>query len=268
MAMLTVLVCAASSSFAQDRPVLYNEEEYGRPTDGTTLRVCIDQRDPAWQIDEAIAREVAGLLLLEPSIYYIGNYSVSSPFEDVYYHLRAHCRVYFGFRLIAGHYPEWVSLTRPYYDAAYIFVSKDPQIDRLSDLPPGAPIAVTAGSTADFHFIRYNNSLPSANRWRRIPFGTDGQALSALDRGIVNAALIWGPVLLEHQDSGSLDLTMVDSNPLHFEPMPVGGLLLSTDSYLRQQLDSAISALTMSGATEELLALHAFLSVPRGQQGL
>lgn len=267
LATLFTLALGASSGSAQDRPFLSNEEDFGRPVDGTELDVCIDQRDPAWQIDEAIAREIAAVLLLDPQIHYVGGGAVSSPFDEVYYYLRADCRVFFGFKLIAGHYPEWVAVTRPYYDANYVFVGLDPAIDRLSDLPPATPIGATSGTTADFQFLQFNNLQAAAQRWQRIPYGTDAQALIGLENGTVAAALVWGPSLLPQDGEGapSTERNILAPEPVQLPPMPVGGLLLSTDTYLRQELDTAIVALDAQGYFEDLAARYPFLSVPERQ---
>ncbi|SDG69768.1 substrate-binding periplasmic protein [Pelagibacterium luteolum] len=266
-ALLVAFALAAGSATAQDRPFLYNEEDFGRPVDGTELDVCIDQRDPAWQIDEAIAREIAAVLLLDPQIHYVGGAAVTSPFDDVYYYLRAQCRVFFGFKLIAGHYPEWVAVTRAYYDANYVFVGSDPNVARLGDLPPRTAIGTTSATSADFLFLQFNNLQPTAQRWRRIPFGTDAQTLSALESGTIAAALVWGPSLLDLTDGDALppDVQFIAPDPVQLSPMPVGGLLLSTDTYLRQEIDTAIVALQAQGYLDQLVAQYPFLSVPAAQ---
>ncbi|WMT90057.1 transporter substrate-binding domain-containing protein [Pelagibacterium sp. H642] len=247
------------AGIGQDRPFLYNEEEFGQPSDANELRICIDPRDPAWEIDRAIAEEIASVLLLEPVIHMIEDTRASVPLDDVYYYLRANCRVYFGFRLIADLYPTWAMATRPYYEARYVFVTDDPEYSRLADLPAGAPIAATLASSADFRFTQFNNALPAAQRWRRVPFGTDTQSLDALEQGVVEAALIWGPALLAEQRPG---LAIMSPEPLAFDPMPVGGLLLSTDTFLRTSIDDAIAALSAAGTLERLVREYPYLSPP------
>ena len=253
-----VLALAPMAGFGQERPFLYNAEQFGQPSDANELRICIDPRDPAWEIDRAIAQEIASVLLLEPVIHMIEDTRQSVPFDDVYYYLRANCRVYFGFRLIADLYPTWAIATRPYYNAGYVFVT-DGDYSRLADVPSGAPIAATLASSADFRFTQFNNALPADQRWQRLPFGTDAQSLDALEAGTAEAALVWGPVLLSGQRP---DLAVMSPEPLQLDPMPVGGLLLSTDTFLRTSIDDAIAALGAAGTLDELIGEHGYLSPP------
>lgn len=254
-----VMALVPLGSAGQERPFLYNDEAFGQPSDANELRICIDPRDPAWHIDRAIAEEIAAVLLVEPVIHMIEDTRQSVPFEDVYYYLRANCRVYFGFRLIADLYPTWSTATRPYYTANYVFVTLNDDYERLADVPAGASVAATLASSADFRFTQYNNALPAAQRWKRLPFGTDAQSLDALEQGTVGAALVWGPALLADQRTG---LSVISSEPIRFEPMPVGGLLLSTDTFLRQSIDDAIAALSAAGTLDELVGDHGYLSPP------
>ncbi len=75
----------------------------------------------------------------------------------------------------------------------------------------------------------------------------------------MEAALVWGPALLADQRPG---LSVISSEPIRFEPMPVGGLLLSTDTFLRQSIDDAIAALSAAGTLDELVGDHGYLAPP------
>ena len=265
--LLTIALCAAVSAWAplalaqqDDRPFLNNPETFGRPTDDNTLRVCIDLRDPLWEIDREIAQALAAVLLLEPEIHLIDDGRTSVPLDDVYSYLRGQCRVYFGFRLVAGMYPSWASVTRAYYDARYVFVTDGTEYAALADIPAGRPVGVTLGSSADFRFTPYNNALSPNARWTRRPYGTDAQALAALENGDVEAALVWGPALVGHQ--GGADFSVIAPDPLQLETMPVGGLMLSGDVFLRQSLDEGIAAMLAGGEIERAIADRPFLSLP------
>ncbi len=255
-AVLAGCICAAGQGHAQEPPFLDNEEDYGRPMDGSALKVCIDPRDPAWEIDRDIAGAVAGLLLLEPEIYLVPDTRNTSVLDDVYAHLRGNCRAFFGFKLIAAFYPEWLTATRPYYQAHYVFVGRHPLPDRLGAIPPGTAVGATLGTAADFGFLQHNNLQPAERRWRRVPFGADDRALAAVRDGSVAAALVWGPSALPLVTGEGAAFGIVAPDPVRIAPMPVGALLLSSDTYLRQSIDRAIEALIAGGEIDAILAAH------------
>lgn len=255
------LAAAGAPPAAQDRPFLRNEEQFGRPIDGERLRVCIDPRDPAATIDREIAEAIASVLLLELDVYLIPDTRVTAEFDDVYILLRGDCRVVFGFKLITGFYPDWVTATRAYYNANYVFLARSPAPARLGDLPAGTPVAATLGSIADFAFLKYNNTLPAPRRWQRIPLSSDEMSIAALQGSSVDAALVWGPSALA---TAGDNLAILDPSPVRVSPMPVGALLLSTDSFLRVSIDQAISALIDEGAITRIVESHDAASVLSG----
>ncbi|HTN64082.1 MAG TPA: transporter substrate-binding domain-containing protein [Devosia sp.] len=245
-----------TAAFAQDKPVLPDEERYGRPSDDFSLRFCVDPRDPGWMFDQAMGEAIAGALLLEPKVHVITDTMVTADFDDIYRHLLGDCSVYFGFKLIAGGYPDWVTVTRAYYQTGYVLVAKAPAPARLADIPPHTALGASMGSTADFRLIQYNNSLPATQRWRRFPMGSDEQALQAVVDDGVAAALVWAPswfaLSKTHPEFAALET--VAPEPLTIPPMPVGALLLSRDVFLRTNIDQAIGALIADGTVAKLLA--------------
>lgn len=254
---LTALSLAISPGNAQERPVLPNEEEFGRPSDDFSFRFCVDPRDPGWEFDKAIGEAIADSLLLEPRMHVVTDTNERAEFDDIYRHLLADCAVYFGFKLIAGGFPEWVTITRPYYETGYVFVAKAPAPASLGDLPPGTPLGASLGSAADFRLVQYNNALPAAQRWKRYPHSSDALAIDAVLDGTVAAALVWAPSLFElgktRPEVAALEI--IDSSaPLVLPPMPVGAVLLSRDTFLRNNIDQAIDALVADGVIAELLA--------------
>ena len=241
---------------AQDRPTLPNEESFGRPDDDFSLRFCVDPRDPGWEFDKAIGEAIADALLLEPQMHVIDDTKTRVDFEDIYRNLRADCSVYFGFKLIAGGYPDWVTVTRAYYETGYVFVAKPPAPARLADIPKTEALGATIGSVADFRFLQYNNSQPAAQRWRRFPMSTDELALQAVVSGEVAASLVWAPSFFELSKTHPeyAELAVVASDPVTIPPMPVGAIMLSRDTFLRTSIDQAIGDLIADGVITDLLA--------------
>lgn len=241
---------------AQDRPTLPNEQDFARPDDDFSLRFCVDPRDPGWEFDQAVGEAIAAALLLEPRVHVVADTNERAEFEDIYRHLRIDCAVYFGFKLFAGGYPDWVTVTRSYLDTGYIFVAKQPAPASLGDIPRTEALGATIGSAADFRLVQYNNSLPSGQRWRRFPMSTDELALDAVLNDTVAAALVWAPSFYELSHTTRpdfADLAIVAPEPLTLPPVEVGALLLSRDTFLRTNIDQAITALIEDGTIARIL---------------
>ncbi len=253
------LLCAAAlvaPTAAQDRPTLPDEEKYGRASDDYSFRFCVDPRDPGWEFDQAIGLAIADSLLLEPRMHVVTDTNERAEFEDVYRHLLADCAVYFGFKLFAGGYPDWVTVTRAYYETGYVFVTKAPAPASLGDIPPGEALGATIGSAADFRLVQFNNARPADQRWRRFPMATDTQALDAVLSDRVAAALVWAPSFYglgkTRPDIAALEV-IASPAPLNLPPVPIGGVMLSRDTFLRNNIDQAIAALVEDGVVADLL---------------
>ena len=76
---------------------------------------------------------------------------------------RALRRLY-GLQADPGGYPDWVTLTRAYYDASYVFVTADPACSRLPTCRPAADRRRRSGRRRDFAAGQY---LPDGAAGRR-----------------------------------------------------------------------------------------------------
>lgn len=241
--------------FYDDQPYAYGEWNIGRRMDQSQFRYCVDPRDPTWQLDGDVAEAIAQGLLLQPQRYVIPSEFEVEDLTKVYAILLEHCDVYMGFKLIPGAYPAWVTLTRPYTEIGYAFVTGKPGMRALSDLPPGRPIAATRGSTAHVRLVSYNLALPVQQRWPIYPFGNDQLSLEALLAGSADVALVWEPSFREMQQQNPAVAAMQIIGPAPLPPtkLGVGGLLLSQNTFLRAAIDQAIAALTADGTVPAIL---------------
>ncbi len=255
-----------SQSLAQAEPEFFevpwaqNQWNIGRRLDESELRYCVDPRDPDWELADAIAQTIASGLLLEPQRYVVQSDFVIEDFTRVYAILLEHCDLFMGFKLISGGYPSWVTLSRAYYEARYVYVSANPEVDALSDLPPGSRIGATLGTLAHIRLISYLMTLPADRRWVAYPMGTNDLALSALLAGTVDVALVWAPALWAKQrsDPAYADLHVVDPSPLQPTTLGVGMLMLAEQTFLRASVDEAIAALTEDGTLAAVIEYYAF----------
>ena len=251
----------ALPSFAQEpAPFVTEAERPGRFADDFTLRYCVDQRDPAWEIDQAIGEAIAGALLTEPVAHVVEDPLVREDLDRLYRHLLQDCSIYFGFKLLPGVYPDWLTVTRPYYEVGYVLVVKHPEWKQLADIPKDQAIGPTIGTAADFRLIQYLNSLPSGERWPRFPQSSDEIAVNAVAGGSVAAALVWGPSFsaLVKANPQLASLRTIALDPLPASKVPVGAVLLSTETFLRSSVDQAIESLIADGTIAGILAERGF----------
>ncbi len=238
-----------------ETPFAPGQWNIGRRLDESEFRYCVDPRDPDWEVDGAIADAIAAGLLLEPKRYVVQSEIVVEDITKVYALMLEHCDVHMGFKLIPQGYPDWVTLSRPYYEIGYFFVTADPDLHRLADLPPGRPIGATIGTAAHIRLIAYVNALPADARWPIYPLGTNDLALEQLAKGAVDVALVWGPSFWGAQrgDPALGNLHVIDPAPLPETTFGVGALMLSDQVFLRTAVDEAITALTADGTIAGIL---------------
>ena len=257
---LAVALAVSTAAFAQNTPYLPNASQYGRHDDNGTLRYCIDPRDPEWKIAAEIADQVAGALLLTPARKQITDKIVTAGWTTLYQHLLADCDVYFGFKLIPGAYPGWLALSRAYYDASYVVAVTDPNWTSLGDIPPDRPIGTAIGTSADFGLIKYLQTMPANKKWRRFPMGNNEAALSALEKGTVGAALVWGPAVwaLQQDESVHANVRLIGTAPLPTTTLGMGAAMLANESFLRSSLDKAIASLAADGTIQSIIDKYRF----------
>jgi polar amino acid transport system substrate-binding protein len=240
----------------------------GRRLNESQFRYCVDQRDPDWEVAGAIADAIAGALLLQPQRYVVESRVVLEDITRVYAIMIEHCDVHVGFKLIPGLYPNWITLTRAYYEAEYVFVTADPDIGSLADLAPSRPIGATIGTAAHIQLVNYLKALPAASRWPTYPYGTNELALESLLNGSVDVAIVWAPDLWAKQqaDPAYASLRVISSSPLPPTGYGVGAILLADETFLRSAVDQAIAALSADGTIQSILDQYQFPATAPARQ--
>jgi len=238
-----------------EKPYAEGQWNLGRRLDESQLRYCVDKRDGDWEVAAAIADAIAGALLLEPQRYVVESDLVMEDITRVYALMLEHCDLHMGFKLLPEGYANWATLTAAYYDTQYVFVTADPGLKSMADLKAGRTIGATLGTSAHVRLVSYLTALPSGQRWRAFPMGTNDLALESLLSGSVDVALVWAPVLWgkQRQDPAYANLRVIDPAPLPATTMGVGGLLLADRTFLRSAIDEAIAALRADGTIGKIL---------------
>ena len=253
-AALTVCLLPLSAARAQT-PFVPDDWKYGKRQESSTLHYCVDARDPDLPVARKIGEAIATALLLQPREHVIGENVAGESLDNLYQVFLGTCDLYLGFKLIPDAYPEWMKLTRPYYRASYVFAAVDAGWRALADMPKSRAIGATMGTGADLRLIQYLQALTPAERWSRFPMSSDEAALKALMSGTVGIALVWGPALwaLQRSDAGYAKLRLLSPSPLPAASADVGAAVLANESFLRSNVDQAISALTSDGTIQSIL---------------
>ena len=206
----------------------------GTSAGGWTIEAAllIDKRDPDWQV-AATSRRRHRRQLLEPERY-VSSEIVIEDITKIYALMLEHCDLHMGFKLIPEGYPNWLALTRAYYETQYVFVARDPALHALSDLPPGRPIGATIGTSAHIRLVAYLMALPAEKRWPAFPFGTNDLTHESLRNGTVDVALVWAPSLWGKQraDPAYAQLHVIAPTPLPPTAMGVGAVVLAEQKFL------------------------------------
>jgi polar amino acid transport system substrate-binding protein len=255
-----LLICLAPILASAQTPYVQDEWKYGRRQDGPTLHYCVDERDPDLPVARKIGAAIAGALLLEPKEHTVGEDWSGEDIDQVYQVLLETCDVFLGFKLIADGYPEWLAITRGYYRASYVFVTARPDWKSLADVPVSQPIGGTVGTSADIRLIQYIAALRPPQRWPHYPIGSDEAALLDVSKGKLGAALVWVPSLwaLQKDNPALARLRVIASSPLPQSSADVGAVLLARETFLRANVDQAITALAADGTIDRILKAFGF----------
>jgi len=256
---LPACLFSLSATFAET-PFVPDDWKYGKRQESSTLHYCVDARDPDLPVARKIGEAIATALLLQPKEHVIGENVVGESLDSLYQIFLETCDVYFGFKLLPDAYPEWMRVTRPYYRASYIFAATNAGWRSLADMPKSQAIGPTMGTSADLRLIQYLRALSPAERWSRFPMSSDEAALKALTNGTIGVALVWGPALwaLQRSDGGFSKIRLLSPSPLPAASADVGAAVLANESFLRNNIDQAISSLTNDGTIQAILDSNKF----------
>jgi polar amino acid transport system substrate-binding protein len=265
VAVAVVSICAVGTAARAQLPFVPDDWKFGKRQESNTLHYCVDSRDPDLPVARKIGEAIAGALLLQPKEHTIGDSdAVADELDTLYRVFLETCDLYLGFKLLPDAYPEWLTLSRPYYRASYVVAVTDTGWRSLADMPRSQAIGATIGTSADIRLIQYLQSLAPRDRWSRFPMSTDEAALRAVLRGTAGAALVWAPALwsLQAGDPELRKLRTMAPAPLPVSTVEIGAALLANEAFLRSSVDKAIASLVNDGTIQAILTSHAFPAAP------
>lgn len=231
---------------------------------GNSIAFCINPHSILVDFERAVATEIASALLLTPTFHEIEHpfrgrvdYDIPLNEPDQFIVMNNYCDAMLGYPvpITSAAVSDWMSLTRPYFSARFVFVTREEAgYSRLGDIPAGSPIATRILSRGDTMFLTYLRNVPEATRWMRVPLVDDFMVVDMVRAGEAEAGLIWEPAR-SHLEQAS-DMKTVAPSPAPEFQISFALLVKAQDTFIRSMLDEAIGALIADGVIEELLEEH------------
>lgn len=243
-----------------------------RAVQGDAITFCINPATLAADFNRAVAQEIAKALLSKANFHNVTPTALTQPLDYSYpisesellVYLSDYCQVFTGFNLVSGAGPEWLTYSREYAQTGFVLATTNPAYTKLEDIPRDQGIGARFLSAADLKFLTYLQSLPEAERWRRVNLFNNKILLERLLDGRIAAALIWEPALKAGL-KGNPKAEAVRIIPTgNFVPPPIrfGMALRSNDTYLRTLIDEATESLIKDGTIERLLQQYGIPGKP------
>jgi polar amino acid transport system substrate-binding protein len=269
LAVSALLLYAGAAAAQMDIPPRDVYQDRGRGQ-GNKIALCVNGAAMMASFESALARELASMLLLTPTVIEVKTWRPTEPLdyrlpltlEDIYIEFAERCDGFMGFTLAQG-YPEWMTITRPYLTTRTVLATTSPNYRKLADIPLIHPLGTRILSGVDNQITMYLQSLPEKSRWPRLAYYNNKLLIDRLRDGTVAAAFVWEPAL--YRATGGKP----EEAGLHIMPSPfklfqteLGIALRSHDAFLSVSLGQAIDALQADGTIDRLLAEHV-LAAPK-----
>jgi polar amino acid transport system substrate-binding protein len=257
------LVCLAAATPAgaqsQSTEGLLDRKLYDGRTllNKNALRFCLATASPLRDLDRALGEAIAQIQLAHVEFY---DVDLTIPQQDddfdrlLFVSLTDHCDAMMGTDLAWSPLPEWLTVSRPYYSAPYVLAVRPNTYSSLGGVPPVGRIGSPLFSTGDQQLVTTLATMSADRRWSRVPYADVPSMLADVRSGKIDGGFFAAP-LAGPAKSGQLDgLTLVSSAPVRVEPMRLGALFLSKNTFTRDAVDQAIDALQQDGTIDRVIA--------------
>lgn len=264
-------LAGAGSAFAQAGGLPQELQNNTTRLQGDQITFCLDEQSVGAPFDHRVGEAIASALLLNakftraPSGFGLDAQGYLDELQIV---MANECDVLLGVSLQPNFpYPEWASPTRAYAQVPFVLAVTDPSYNSLADIPKTRKLGTALGSIGEYAFITYNQQLPEAERWKRLPYADPKLMVTRLKDGTLGGIILWGPSLSRAVGGNPADagLRVIDTSPVAQSFVLVGALVSSRDTFLRSQVDSAISSLIADGTMQSLLDEFGYQGKPGPQ---
>ncbi|RDE10066.1 substrate-binding periplasmic protein [Pelagibacterium lacus] len=230
-----------------------------RPTQGDSIRACVDDDSPGGPLDRAVAQAIGDALFLDVDfVPALRGFPLDGDgyLAEMEIHLNNDCDLFMGIAVQPNSpFPEWAAMTRPYAQVPFVLVVADPDYRSLGDIPLGSTIGTAVASLGERVFITSMLQRPREERWRRLPYADFDLMTTRLLDGSLEGMLLWQPawVRIAEQNAAASHLRIIPLDPVPQAVVQVGALISSYDTFLRTEVDAAIGALAADGTLDAIL---------------
>ncbi len=155
-----------------------------------------------------------------------------------------------GYRLVPNDLPQWLTVSRPYYQSQVAVFTADAADRAFADIAPGDGIGARMGGTGHRELRMYLDALPPERRPRQIPYPDNKLLLDRLADGTLQAVLIWelAPYFATGGALQRLHIAARFAPPFPTPPLQFSVAVLKQNAFIRTMIDEAISGLETTGA--------------------
>ncbi len=226
---------------------------------GNVIRFCYYTSSETRDLDHAVGEAIAERVLLDASFSTLkSGYGIGGEYadEDLYISLTNDCDVVLGMGLGSDAYPAEFTITRPYVSYGYLTIAADEALDSLNDLSPERKVGTQMSSYGAYLFRQYNAVRSPEQRWTQLVYADMDLMLTRLLDDTVGAGIIFGPSWrqLQQQRSETAQIKVLETIPELSSMINVGAVLLSDSTFMRTEIDKAITDLVDDGTMAEILA--------------
>lgn len=263
-----LLLLGASHAGAQDRnepgiPLEFLDDRLR--IDAGAITFCLNGASTLVEFERAVAEELAATLLLEADFHELQPPALPFPYDfrlhlsgpELYVEMTNTCDALVGYVVSSVGFPQWLTITRPYYTSRFVLAATDPDLTGFSDLPEAAAIGARLGSSGDVALVTYRGAQTAEPDWLRRPYRDNWALIDALLDGSADAILVWEPALYRatEGDPGSRGIAVIPS-PFRPPDKAFGIAVSREDAYLRSLLDQAIDEAERTGLIDQLRQEH------------
>ncbi|MGC9269520.1 hypothetical protein [Acidiphilium sp.] len=218
--------------------------------------VCLDQANPFYHIDRAVALAVGSIDHVTPRFITIdtrdGSDALNAQKPKFFARLASRCDLVMGFPVETGYptLPEGVKATQPYAATGFVIAALGSAPGNFATLPPKSTVGVTYLTVPTTYFGSGHGTVLAEHQ-----YSSPAAELAALQSHEIDAALIWQPWLNQHLAAHPAAISQRLLTQPHAKWSMVALYRPTPASHrVAVQFDRAIRQLTTSGRLQRLIA--------------
>jgi len=256
-ALVGLMMVSATAVEAQVLPPQLLSPE--RPLQGNSIRACVDDYSAGGKLDRAVVQAIADALFLDVVfVEALRGFPLDGDgyLAELQVQLNNDCDLFMGIVVQPNMpFPDWATVTRPYAEIPFVLVT-DKDYQSLADIPYGSTIGTALASLGERVFATSVAQRPEDQRWKRLPYADFELMTTRMREGKLAAMLLWQPSLqqLAETDPSVEQLRIIATDPVPTASVPIGALVSTRNTFLRTQVDQAISELSADGTLDAILS--------------